>query len=58
MAVHEVPLFHLVDDVVNLFGVEQLLDGSLVFADVAVDEVETASDHFQLVNDLLKFERH
>lgn len=53
LAAHEVLLLHFLHQLVHLLGVEQLFDGLLVVGNVAVDEVQTAGDDLQLVDDLL-----
>lgn len=53
LAAHEVLLLHFLHQLVHLLGVEQLFDGPLVVGNVAVDEVQTAGDDLQLVDDLL-----
>lgn len=58
MAAHEVLLLHFLHQLVHLLGVEQLFNGLLVVGNVAVDEVQTAGDDLQLVDDLLQLEGH
>lgn len=53
LAAHEVLLLRFLHQLVHLLGVEQLFDGLLVVGNIAVDEVQTAGDDLQLVDDLL-----
>ena len=53
LAAHQVLLLHFFHGLVYLLGVEQLFNCLLVVRNVAVDEVQAASNDLQLVHYLL-----